>query len=63
MKVLGEVIGRDSLGGDGTADDLTRSESTRMKGKWCELVLKREEALKKRAEGRRVHSRTKSMYV
>ncbi|KAJ4304384.1 Bud site selection protein bud4 [Collariella sp. IMI 366227] len=60
MKVLGEVIGRDSLGA-AEADDL--AGSSKMKGKWCELVLKREEALKKRAEGRRVHSRTKSMYV
>ncbi|KAL2164467.1 hypothetical protein VTH06DRAFT_3683 [Thermothelomyces fergusii] len=59
MKVLGEVIGRDnSLDGD---DETGGGRS--MKGKWCELVLKREEALRKRAEGRRVHSRTKSMYV
>jgi hypothetical protein len=58
MKALGEVIGRDSLGGD--EDDAGVSKA---KGKWCELVLKREEALKRRAEGRRVHSRTKSMYV
>lgn len=59
MKALGEVIGRDSLGGDEDAV----AETSKAKGKWCELVLKREEALKKRAEGRRVHSRTKSMYV
>lgn len=57
MQALGEVIGRDSLGGEEDVGD------TKAKGKWCELVLKREEALKKRAEGRRVHSRTKSMYV
>ncbi|KAK4237060.1 cell division protein anillin-domain-containing protein [Achaetomium macrosporum] len=63
MKVLGEVIGRDSLGSVDGGDDFTATGSSRMKGKWCELVLKREEALKKRAEGRRVHSRTKSMYV
>ncbi|KAL2024382.1 hypothetical protein VTK56DRAFT_8193 [Thermocarpiscus australiensis] len=60
MKVLSEVIGRDSLGSD-AGDDLTGS--SRGRGKWCELVLKREEALRKRAEGRRVHSRTKSAYV
>lgn len=60
MKALGEVIGRDSLGG--ASDDGSSSEA-KAKGKWCELVLKREEAMKKRAEGRRVHSRTKSMYV
>lgn len=57
MRALGEVIGRDSLGGE---EDAAESKA---KGKWCELVIKREEALKKRAEGRRVHSRTKSMYV
>ncbi|KAK4157926.1 cell division protein anillin-domain-containing protein [Chaetomidium leptoderma] len=69
MAVLGEVVGRDSLGsldgaGGASGDDLlTGNGGSRMKGKWCELALKREEAVKKRAEGRRVHSRTKSMYV
>lgn len=63
MKVLGEVIGRDSLSSaDGVVGD-DGVGGSRMRGKWCEVVLKREEALKKRAEGRRVHSRTKSMYV
>lgn len=62
MKVLSEVTARDSYGSE---DDLTAS---RAKTKWCELVLKREEALRRRAEGRseggrRVHSRTKSMHV
>ncbi|KAK4106511.1 DUF1709-domain-containing protein [Parathielavia hyrcaniae] len=65
MRVLGEVVGRDSLGSVDGADDLAvgTGAGSRMKGKWCELVLKREEAVKKRAEGKRVHSRTKSMYV
>ncbi|KAK4123816.1 DUF1709-domain-containing protein [Parathielavia appendiculata] len=65
MRVLGEVIGRDSLGSVDGADDLTGTGggSSKMKGKWCELVLKREEAQRKRAEGKRVHSRSKSMYV
>jgi hypothetical protein len=66
MRVLGEVLGRESLGSavdGGSSEDLTGAPGSRMKGKWCELVLKREETLKKRAEGRRVHSRTKSMYV
>jgi hypothetical protein len=58
MKVLSEVINRDSAGSD---DEF--STGSRGKGKWCELVLKREETLRRRAEGRRVHSRTKSMYV
>jgi hypothetical protein len=61
MKVLGEVIGRDSLG-SGSDDEATGS-SSRAKGKWCELVLKREEAIRKRNEGKRVHSRTKSSYM
>ncbi|KAK4043994.1 cell division protein anillin-domain-containing protein [Parachaetomium inaequale] len=63
MRVLGEVLGRDSLGGGGgssgeggSVEDLMGGGGSRMKGKWCELVLRREEA-------RRVHSRTKSMYV
>ncbi|TPX14361.1 uncharacterized protein E0L32_005557 [Thyridium curvatum] len=55
MKVLSEVVGRDSAAGD---DDASVS---RAKGKWCDLVLKREDTIRKRTEGRRVHSRTKSM--
>ena len=54
MRVLSEVIGRDNNDDDG---------NIRRRSKWCELVLKREEALRKRAEGRRVHSRPKSMYI
>ncbi|KAK0645987.1 cell division protein anillin-domain-containing protein [Cercophora newfieldiana] len=57
MKVLSEVINRDSA--SGSDDDM----GSRAKGKWCELVLKREDTLRRRAEGRRVHSRTKSMYM
>ncbi|KAI1484238.1 DUF1709-domain-containing protein [Daldinia eschscholtzii] len=56
MKVLGDVIGR-----SGEEEDTTNAPSSRRK--WCELVLKREEMLRKRAETRRVHSRTKSMIV
>jgi hypothetical protein len=54
MKVLDACIGKD---GDG------------MKGSWCDLVLKREESLKRRAEqghgasARSRHQRTKSMIV
>jgi hypothetical protein len=53
MKVLDACIGKET---DGS------------KGAWCELVLKREESLRKRAQqGRsasgRHHSRTKSMIV
>ncbi|KAI0393591.1 DUF1709-domain-containing protein [Xylariaceae sp. FL0594] len=55
MKVLGDVIGR--------AGDEDDGGGTSVRRKWCELVLKREESLRKRAEGRRVHSRTKSMIV
>jgi hypothetical protein len=60
MRVLSEVVGRDSLGSN---DGDSLGSVSRAKGKWCELVLKREENLRRRAEGRRVHSRTKSMYV
>ncbi|KXJ94635.1 cell division protein anillin-domain-containing protein [Microdochium bolleyi] len=55
MKVLGDIIGR----GGGEDDD----GATSSRKKWCDLVLKREEALRKRAEGKRVHSRTKSMII
>jgi hypothetical protein len=57
MKVLSEIIGRGDTGGD---DD---GMGPRSRAKWCEVVLKSEEQLRRRAEGRRVHSRTKSMYV
>ncbi|KAK8076560.1 GTP binding protein [Apiospora phragmitis] len=53
MKVLGDVVGR-----EGVEDDTMHGGNRR---KWCELVLKREEALRKKAEGRRVHSKSKSM--
>lgn len=57
MKALGDVIGR-----TGDDDDGTGTSSGRRK--WCDLVLKREEILRKRAaELRRVHSRTKSMIL
>lgn len=55
MKVLGDVIGR----GTGEEDDGAGVNSRR---KWCELVIKREESVRKRAD-KRVHSRTKSMIV
>ncbi len=61
MKILSDVVGRDSIGSSGGGDD--EVGGSRAKGRWCELVLKREDALRRRAEGRRVHSRTKSMYV
>ncbi|KAI1393601.1 DUF1709-domain-containing protein [Hypoxylon trugodes] len=55
MKALGDVIGRAGVDDDGSAPNGRR--------KWCDLILKREEMLRKRAESRRVHSRTKSMIV
>ncbi|KAI0455585.1 DUF1709-domain-containing protein [Xylaria acuta] len=58
MKVLGDVIGRGGGGGDD--DDGTGVNSRR---KWCELVLKREDSFRKRADSRPVHSRTKSMII
>ena len=60
MRVLSDVIGsgpRDAANGDEDGG------GGRGRSKWCELVLKREEALGKRAEGRIVDSRTKSMYL
>lgn len=60
MRVLSEVIGRDSIGPD---DDDVSGGSSKAKGKWCEVVLKREDTLRRRAEGKRVHSRTKSMHI
>lgn len=57
MKVLSDVVGQ---GEHGMEDD---GSGPRSRAKWCELVLKREEQLRRRASGRRVHSRTKSMYV
>lgn len=54
MKVLSDVIGR----GEGVADE--DNNGIRSRAKWCEIVLKREEQLRRRAEGRRTHSRTKS---
>ncbi|KAI0180231.1 DUF1709-domain-containing protein [Hypoxylon sp. FL1284] len=57
MKALGDVIGRAGEDDDGTG-------SSNGRRKWCDLVLKREEVLRKRAaDPRRVHSRTKSMIV
>lgn len=53
LKVIGDVVGR-----EGHDDDVASGS----RKKWCELILKREEALRKRA-GRRSHSRTKSMIV
>lgn len=59
MKVLSDVIGRDDGGNE---DD---GHGPRSRAKWCEVVLKREEQLRRRSEGRlsagrQAHSRTKS---
>ncbi|KAK3996069.1 cell division protein anillin-domain-containing protein [Cladorrhinum sp. PSN332] len=66
MRVLGEIIGRDTPAGADPAS-LADDVGSKMKSKWCELVLKREDTIKKRAAaaeggGRRVHSRTKSSF-
>ncbi|RDA91414.1 hypothetical protein CP533_6901 [Ophiocordyceps camponoti-saundersi (nom. inval.)] len=53
MRVLSEVVGRGGDGGD-------ESGGVRSRAKWCELVLRREEQLRRRSEGRRSHSRAKS---
>jgi hypothetical protein len=59
MKILSDVIGRSD---GGLEEDAHRPRS---RAKWCEIVLKREEQLKRRSEARRSHShsRTKSMYM
>jgi hypothetical protein len=47
-------------------DGCVGKEGDNQKGGWCDMVLKREETLRRRAEpstGRRHHSRTKSMNV
>lgn len=60
MKVLQDVIGRDGL----PTDDDGLHGASRAKGKWCELVLKREDTLRRRSEGRKPsHARTKSSLV
>ncbi|ROW14394.1 hypothetical protein VPNG_03973 [Cytospora leucostoma] len=62
MKVLSDVIGRDSFG----SDDDTLGVGSRAKGKWCDLVLKREDTLRRRAEGGRRpsnHTRAKSNLI
>lgn len=61
LKVLSDVIGRDTSG----SDDDTLAGVSRAKGKWCDFVLKREETLRRRTDGRRPshHSRTKSALI
>lgn len=53
MKLLSDIIGR----GPGAVDEDT---GTRSRAKWCDVVLKREEQLRRKAEGRHSHARTKS---
>lgn len=55
MKVLSDVVGRDN-----PEDD---ASGPRARSKWCQLVLRREEQLRRRASGRRVNSRPKSMFL
>ena len=52
MHVLSDIIGRDSVEDE--------APGQRSRAKWCDLVLKREEQQRRRAEGRQPHSRTKS---
>lgn len=55
MKILSDVIGR----ADTIDDD---SNGVRSRAKWCEVVLKQEDQLRRRTDARRVHSRTKSTF-
>lgn len=52
MEILSDVVGR--------ASPVDKNNGTRSQAKWCDIVLKREEQLRRKAEGRRVHSRPKS---
>ncbi|TWU73685.1 Bud site selection protein bud4 [Metarhizium rileyi] len=54
MRVLSDILGRDS--------SLDEVNGVRSRAKWCEIVLRREEQLRRKAEGRRSHSRTKSAF-
>ncbi|PFH61104.1 hypothetical protein XA68_18258 [Ophiocordyceps unilateralis] len=53
MRVLSEVVGRGDSGDES-------SDGVRSRAKWCELVIRREEQVRRRSEGRRSHSRAKS---
>ncbi|PHH74769.1 hypothetical protein CDD82_4789 [Ophiocordyceps australis] len=54
MKALSDIIGRPESAVE------EESSSTRSRAKWCELVLRREDQHRRRSDGRRLHSRTKS---
>ncbi|KAL6895901.1 DUF1709 domain-containing protein [Trichoderma longibrachiatum] len=56
MKALSDVIGR---GDAGLEEDVN---GTRTRAKWCELVFKHEEQIRRRTDSRRVHSRTRSTF-
>lgn len=56
MKALSDVIGR---GDAGLEED---TSGPRSRAKWCELVFKHEEQIRRRTESRRVHSRTRSTF-
>ncbi|KAL7950523.1 DUF1709 domain-containing protein [Trichoderma barbatum] len=56
MKALSDVIGR---GDAGLEED---ASGPRSRAKWCELVFKHEEQIRRRTESRRVHSRTRSTF-
>ncbi|KAJ3942293.1 Bud site selection protein bud4 [Colletotrichum fioriniae] len=58
----GWLLALTDLIGTGRGDSEDDVGGSRKQGKWCELILKREEALRRRQEGRRVHSRTKSTF-
>ncbi|KAL9484886.1 hypothetical protein ACSS6W_003675 [Trichoderma asperelloides] len=56
MKALSDVIGRGDAGLEEEAG------GPRSRAKWCELVLKHEQQIRRRTESRRVHSRTRSTF-
>lgn len=52
MRILSDILGRDS--------SMDEASGVRSRAKWCDVVLKREEQLRRKAESRRGSSRTKS---
>lgn len=53
MRILSDIIGLSSTG-------VTDDTGTRTRAKWCDVVLKREEQLRRKAEASHSHARSKS---
>lgn len=53
MRMLSDIIGRSSTGA-------TDDAGTRTRARWCDVVLKHEEQMRRKAETRLCHARSKS---